>query len=48
MDEELIDARIEVKKLIERGQIEEAIRRINAINPEILDTNPELFFELKR
>lgn len=48
MDEELIDARIEVRKMIEKGLIEEAIRKVNAINSEILDSNPELYFEMKR
>ena len=37
MDNELIDARIEVRKLIEKGEIEEAIRKINVINSELLD-----------
>lgn len=35
MDEELIDARIEIRKLIERGSIEEAINRINNLNSEV-------------
>lgn len=34
--------------MIERGQIEEAIRKMNEINPEILDTDKELYFEMKR
>jgi glucose-induced degradation protein 8 len=48
MDHELIDARIEVKRMIENGDIEDAIKKVNSINPEILETNPELFFEMKR
>jgi glucose-induced degradation protein 8 len=48
MDDRLIDERIEVRKMIERGQIEEAIRKMNEINPEILDTDRELYFEMKR
>jgi hypothetical protein len=35
MDEELIDARIEIRKLIEKGSIEEAINKINNLNPEV-------------
>ncbi len=35
MDEDLIDARIEIRKLIERGSIEEAINRINNLNSEV-------------
>ena len=48
LDEELIDARIEVRKLIERGEVGEAIKRLNDINVEILDSNPDLYFELRR
>ena len=48
MDERLIDERIEVRKMIERGEIEEAIKKMNEINPEILDTDRELYFEMKR
>eukprot|EP00347_Sterkiella_histriomuscorum_P021294 403334508 len=48
MDMELIDSRIEIRRLIEKGQIEEAINTVNRINPEILDQNIELQFELKR
>ena len=48
MDDRLIDERIEVRKMIERGQIEEAIKKMNEINPEILDTDRELYFEMKR
>ena len=35
MDDELIDARIEIRKLIEIGSIEEAINKINNLNPEV-------------
>ncbi len=48
MDHELIDARIEVRRMIENGDIEEAIKKVNNINPEIMETNPELYFEMKR
>jgi glucose-induced degradation protein 8 len=48
MDHELIDARIEVRRMIENGDIDDAIKKVNCINPEILETNPELFFEMKR
>ena len=48
MDHELIDARIEVRRMIENGEIEEAIKKVNNINPEIMETNPELYFEMKR
>ncbi|CDW78082.1 glucose-induced degradation protein 8 homolog [Stylonychia lemnae] len=48
MDEDLIDHRIEIRRLLEKGQIEEAISKIDTLNPEILDQNVELYFELKR
>lgn len=35
MDEELIDARIDIRRLIEKGNIEEAINKINILNPEV-------------
>ena len=48
IDERLIDERIEVRKMIERGMIAEAITKLNEINPEILDSDRELYFEMKR
>ena len=48
MDDELIESRIEVRRLIEEGHLEQAIKRLNDINPEILDSNAELYFEMKR
>jgi len=48
LDEDLIDARIEVKRLIEQGLLDQAIAKINQINPELLDKSPDLYFELKR
>ena len=48
MDDELIESRIEVRRLIEDGHLEQAIKRLNDINPEILDSNAELYFEMKR
>lgn len=35
MDEELIDSRIEIRRSIEKGNIEEAISKINNLNPEV-------------
>ena len=34
--------------MIERGQIESAIKKLNEINQEILDSDRELYFEMKR
>jgi hypothetical protein len=44
----LIDDRIEVRRLIECGEIEGAIRKIDSISDEILKKDPELYFDLKR
>ncbi|CAO3568497.1 unnamed protein product [Mortierella alpina] len=45
---ESIQDRMVVRTAIQRGQIEEAIERVNDLNPEILDTNPKLFFHLQQ
>ena len=36
IDEELIDSRTEIRKLIQSGHIEEAINKINNLNPEVI------------
>jgi hypothetical protein len=48
MDEELIDSRIRVRQLIEKGLIDEAVREIDAINPEIMIKDRDLTFALRR
>lgn len=48
LDSEHIDSRIEVRGLIETGEIEKAIVRIDAINDQILKADPVLYFELRR
>ncbi|KAF9123482.1 hypothetical protein EC957_005324 [Mortierella hygrophila] len=45
---ESIQNRMVVRTAIQRGHIEEAIERVNDLNPEILDTNPKLFFHLQQ
>ncbi|KAG0259606.1 Glucose-induced degradation complex subunit [Mortierella polycephala] len=45
---ESIQDRMVVRTAIQRGHIEEAIERVNDLNPEILDTNPKLFFHLQQ
>ncbi|KAG0048245.1 hypothetical protein BGZ83_006774 [Gryganskiella cystojenkinii] len=45
---ESIQDRMIVRTAIQRGHIEEAIERVNDLNPEILDTNPKLFFHLQQ
>jgi hypothetical protein len=44
----LIDSRNEVRVLIEAGKVEEATRKINEINPELLEKNSHLYFKLKK
>lgn len=44
---DLIGVRMVIKKCIHEGKIEEAIERINYLNPLILGSNPTLFFHLE-
>nr|KAJ0212619.1 hypothetical protein LSAT_V11C400206450 [Lactuca sativa] len=37
-----------VKKAVQSGNIEDAIEKVNDLNLEILDTNPQLFFHLQQ
>ena len=48
MDFDLIEKRREIRIMIQEGKIDEAIEMINDLNPEILDTNDELYFNLKK
>ncbi|RZC50807.1 hypothetical protein C5167_019225 [Papaver somniferum] len=43
-----ITERMAVKKALHCGDIEDAIEKVNDLNPEILDTNPQLFFLLQQ
>ncbi|KAL7142708.1 hypothetical protein ABFS83_08G141800 [Erythranthe nasuta] len=43
-----ITDRMEVKKAVQSGNVEDAIEKVNDLNPEILDTNPQLFFHLQQ
>ncbi|KAM3251648.1 protein GID8 isoform X1 [Capsicum annuum] len=40
--------RMAVKKAVQSGNVEEAIEKVNDLNPEILDTNPQLSFHLQQ
>ena len=44
----MIQARMSVRKFILEGNIRNAIKLINEINPSILDTHPDLNFELRK
>ncbi|KAE9599292.1 hypothetical protein Lal_00044072 [Lupinus albus] len=48
MDLATITDRIAVKDSVQSGNIEDAIEKVNDLNPEILDTNPKLFFHLQQ
>nr|KJB68612.1 hypothetical protein B456_010G254800 [Gossypium raimondii] len=48
MDVAMIMDRMAVKKAVQCGNVEDAIEKVNDLNPEILDTNPELFFHLQQ
>nr|KAJ0188584.1 hypothetical protein LSAT_V11C900489500 [Lactuca sativa] len=41
-----ITDRMAVKKAVQSGNVEDAIEKVNDLNLEILDTNPQLFFHL--
>ncbi|KAL4568133.1 hypothetical protein LXL04_023735 [Taraxacum kok-saghyz] len=43
-----ITDRMAVKKAVQSGNVEDAIEKVNDLNPEILDTNPHLFFHLQQ
>lgn len=43
-----ITDRMAVRKAVQCGDVQDAIERVNDLNPEILDTNPHLFFHLQQ
>ncbi|KAI5123626.1 hypothetical protein M0805_003440 [Coniferiporia weirii] len=43
-----IEDRTSIREALQRGDVEEAIVRVNDLNPEILDTNPTLYFRLQQ
>ncbi|XP_010041270.1 protein GID8 homolog isoform X2 [Eucalyptus grandis] len=48
IDLSTITDRMAVKKAVQCGNVEDAIEKVNDLNPEILDTNPQLFFHLQQ
>lgn len=42
-----IEYRLKVRQAIQGGQISSAVRELNNFDPEILDTNPSVYFHLK-
>ncbi|KND01575.1 uncharacterized protein SPPG_09111 [Spizellomyces punctatus DAOM BR117] len=43
-----IEDRMNIRNAIQSGDIEDAIERVNDLDPEILDTNPKLYFHLQQ
>ncbi|XP_039115427.1 protein GID8 homolog [Dioscorea cayenensis subsp. rotundata] len=43
-----ITDRMAVKKAVQSGDVLDAIEKVNDLNPEILDTNPQLYFHLQQ
>mmetsp|Transcript_23543 Transcript_23543/g.38683 ORF Transcript_23543/g.38683 Transcript_23543/m.38683 type:complete len:226 (-) Transcript_23543:207-884(-) len=43
-----ISDRMAIRSAIQKGEVLEAIERVNDLNPEILDTNPKLYFHLQQ
>ncbi|CAK5280498.1 unnamed protein product [Mycena citricolor] len=48
VDYDTIESRMTIRDALQRGDVEDAITRVNDLNPEILDTNPALFFHLQQ
>ncbi|KAG6862396.1 hypothetical protein C0995_011836 [Termitomyces sp. Mi166 len=48
VDFESIESRMNIREALQRGDIDDAITRVNDLNPEILDTNPALYFHLQQ
>lgn len=48
MDLGTITDRVAVRKALQNGNVEDAIEKVNDLNPEILDMNPQLFFHLQQ
>jgi len=47
-DFDSIEERMTIRNAIQSGNIQQAIEKVNDINPEILDTNPSLYFHLQQ
>ncbi|KAG1342669.1 protein GID8 [Cocos nucifera] len=43
-----ITDRMAVKKALQSGNVQDAIEKVNDLNPMILDTNPQLYFHLQQ
>ena len=43
-----IEDRMKIREAVQQGNIMKAIELVNDLNPEILDTNPQLYFHLQQ
>eukprot|EP00842_Homolaphlyctis_polyrhiza_P004372 jgi/Hompol1/4936/HPOL_000456-RA len=43
-----IEDRMNIRNAIQSGRVDDAIEKVNDLDPEILDTNPRLFFHLQQ
>ncbi|ORY12276.1 hypothetical protein LY90DRAFT_708722 [Neocallimastix californiae] len=43
-----IEERMDIRNTIQSGNIDEAIEKVNDLDPEILDNNPKLYFHLQQ
>ncbi|OBZ79435.1 Glucose-induced degradation protein 8 [Grifola frondosa] len=48
VDFESIENRMNIREALQRGDVGDAITRVNDLNPEILDTHPALYFRLQQ
>ena len=48
VDMAMLDDQIKIRGAIESGAIQDAVELVNDIDPEVLDTNPSLFFHLQQ
>lgn len=48
VDMGILDEQIKIRAAVESGSIQDAVVLVNDVDPEILDTNPKLFFHLQQ
>ena len=48
VDMGILDDQIKIRAAVEAGSIQDAVELVNDVDPEILDTNPKLFFHLQQ
>ncbi|RDX50457.1 lish motif-containing protein [Lentinus brumalis] len=48
VDFDSIENRMNIREALQRGDVGDAITRVNDLNPDILDTNPSLYFRLQQ